>query len=180
MPPGTGDVQLTLAKSLCISAAVIVTTPQKLCVVDVEKGIDMFNKLKIPTLAIIENMAYFMGDDGKRYEPFGPGYLDALVTEQSELARKRGGDSAMQPVAFSMPIEPELCQACDTGQPYVVTHPEGDATKVYTRLAECVERGVEGLVPSCDRKPDFKSMGWIPTQLHWPTLLDILNVAQYK
>ena len=61
--------------------------------VDVEKGIDMFNKLRVPTIAILENMAYFDGDDGKRYQPFGPGYLDSLVSEQSALARKRGGEA---------------------------------------------------------------------------------------
>ncbi|KAK1265616.1 Cytosolic Fe-S cluster assembly factor NBP35 [Acorus gramineus] len=72
MPPGTGDIQLTLCQVVPLTAAVIVTTPQKLAFIDVAKGVRMFSKLKVPCVAVVENMCHFDAD-GKRYYPFGKG-----------------------------------------------------------------------------------------------------------
>lgn len=71
MPPGTGDLQMTLTQSVSLTGAVLVTTPHMLSVADLVKGSDMFAEMKVPVLAVVENMAYFKCDAGKKYQLFG-------------------------------------------------------------------------------------------------------------
>ncbi len=73
LPPGTGDAQLTLTQTAPLSGAVIVTTPQDVSLIDARKGLEMFNQVHVPVLGIVENMSYFLGEDGKRYEIFRHG-----------------------------------------------------------------------------------------------------------
>src|SRR5262245_63503889 len=70
LPPGTGDAQLTLTQTAPLSGAVIVTTPQEVSLIDARKGLEMFRQVRVPVLGIVENMSYFTGDDGKRYDIF--------------------------------------------------------------------------------------------------------------
>ena len=72
LPPGTGDAQLTLTQTAPLSGAVIVTTPQDVSLIDARKGLEMFRQVRVPVLGIVENMSYFIGEDGKRYEIFRP------------------------------------------------------------------------------------------------------------
>ncbi|XP_039117297.1 fe-S cluster assembly factor HCF101, chloroplastic [Dioscorea cayenensis subsp. rotundata] len=125
MPPGTGDIQLTLCQIAPLTAAVIVTTPQKLAFIDVAKGVRMFSKLKVPCVAVVENMCYFDGD-GKRYYPFGKG-SGAQVVKQFGI-----------PNLFDLPIKPTLSASGDSGMPEVVADPLSEVAKTFQNLGVCV------------------------------------------
>src|SRR5262249_55929652 len=81
LPPGTGDAQLTLTQTAPLSGAVIVTTPQEVSLIDARKGLEMFRQVRVPLLGIVENMSYFMGEDGKRYEIFRHGGGQKLAVD---------------------------------------------------------------------------------------------------
>lgn len=131
LPPGTGDVQLTLTQIVPLTAAVIVTTPQQLSFIDVVKGIQMFDKVNVPTVAVIENMSWFQPEpEGPVYYPFGKGAKDRLV----ELY---GFTNTAE-----MPILPELTAACDRGRPLVLDDPQGIAAGIYRELCDELVREI--------------------------------------
>jgi len=105
LPPGTGDIQLTLTQKTVMSGAIIVTTPQDIAVLDAKKAIEMFNKVKVPILGLIENMSYFQCQQcGEAQVLFGEG--GAARLEQRYQS----------PVLARLPLHPEFGQACDLGQ----------------------------------------------------------------
>lgn len=135
LPPGTGDIQLTLTQLIPITAAVIVTTPQQLSFVDVVKGIQMFDKLKVPTIAIVENMCFFECPGcGTKHHLFGQG-ASRRIMEQYGIRN-----------AFELPIHPELSTSGDSGTPFVLQHRETPAARLFGQLADAVAREVDTLV----------------------------------
>jgi ATP-binding protein involved in chromosome partitioning len=105
LPPGTGDVPLTLAQTLQMTGAVVVCTPQKVAQDDARRAAIMFLQLGVPVLGIVENMSYFIGDDGKTYDLFGRGGAKALAEEMG------------LPYLGAVPIHMELRVNCDAGTP---------------------------------------------------------------
>jgi ATP-binding protein involved in chromosome partitioning len=105
LPPGTGDVPLTLVQTLPLTGAVVVCTPQKVALDDARRAVLMFQQLEVPVLGIVENMSYFVADDGKTYDLFGRGGAEMLAQEMS------------LPFLGSVPIHMELRVNCDAGTP---------------------------------------------------------------
>ena len=126
LPPGTGDAQLTLTQTAPLSGAVIVTTPQDVSLIDARKGLEMFRQVRVPVLGIVENMSYFLGEDGKRYEIFGHGGGSKLAAE------------AAVPFLGEIPIDPRVAECGDSGDPIVHAYPGSVVSKVYLALATTI------------------------------------------
>ena len=124
MPPGTGDIQLTLAQNIPVTAAVIVTTPQDIALIDAQKGITMFNKVNIPTIGIIENMSYHICENC--------GHHEAIFGEDGA---KRLAEKYQTKLLGQMPLHRLLRQDLDSGQPTVVSHPDSEFTQLYCNIA---------------------------------------------
>ncbi|MBX9628481.1 MAG: Mrp/NBP35 family ATP-binding protein [Gemmataceae bacterium] len=128
LPPGTGDAQLTLSQSAPLTGAVIVTTPQDVSLIDARKGVRMFQEVRVPVLGVVENMSYFVGDDGKRYDLFRAGGGRKLAAEIGV------------PLLGELPIDPRVAECGDTGEPMVRKYPDAQVSKAYMALAETVIR----------------------------------------
>ena len=124
MPPGTGDIQLTLAQKAAVAGAVIVTTPQDIALLDAKKGIEMFAKVKIPVLGIVENMAvHVCSNCGHEESIFGSGGGEKVAAEyQTQLLG-------------SMPLDRTIRERGDSGTPSVVAEPDGDIAQRYRAVA---------------------------------------------
>ena len=131
LPPGTGDAQLTLTQAVPLSGAVIVTTPQEVSLIDARKGLEMFRQVRVPVLGIVENMSYFTGDDGKRYNIFRHGGGRKLAAE------------AGVPFLGEIPIDPRVAECGDAGEPIVQKHPESPIARSYQELAKTVQKELE-------------------------------------
>src|SRR4051812_24782687 len=131
MPPGTGDVQLSLAQLVPVQGAVLVTTPQEVAVMDVRRALRMFETVAIPVLGIVENMSYFVAPDtGVRYNIFGEGGGQALAARYHV------------PFLGSVPLGIDVREGGDKGVPVVVSHPDSPQAAAFRKVAEEVARQV--------------------------------------
>uniref|UniRef100_A0A6V0B2R3 Gamma-butyrobetaine hydroxylase-like N-terminal domain-containing protein n=1 Tax=Pseudo-nitzschia australis TaxID=44445 RepID=A0A6V0B2R3_9STRA len=138
LPPGTGDVQLTVCQEINLSFAVGVTTPSKLAIADVQKGISMFNTMGIETIAMVENMAYFECEGGGKHYPFGRGFAGEGRTINDSL-----GNNALKPENIcQLPISETANMANDTGIPICLSRPEEAKLELegFEKLAKIVSR----------------------------------------
>lgn len=131
MPPGTGDVQLSLAQLVPVQGAVLVTTPQEVAVMDVRRALRMFETVAVPVLGVVENMSYFIAPDtGARYDIFGAGGGQRLAEQYGV------------PYLGAVPLGMDVRDGGDRGVPVVVGQPESPQAVAFRRVAEEVARQV--------------------------------------
>ena len=124
MPPGTGDTQLTFSQEIKVDGAIIVSTPQEIALLDVKRGIKMFDKLKVPVLGLIDNMSFFESDDGKNYNIFGEGGVEKVASDyKKEFLGK-------------IPINIDLRVAADNGKPLFEENPDHKISKIFLEIAK--------------------------------------------
>ena len=132
LPPGTGDIQLTIVQTIALSGAVIVTTPQEVALIDARKAVAMFQKTNVTVLGIVENMSYFVcPGDGRRYDIFGSG------GGEREAARLR------VPLLGKVPIDIAVRESGDVGRPLVASDPHGQVGEVFRHMANKIVQAVE-------------------------------------
>jgi ATP-binding protein involved in chromosome partitioning len=127
LPPGTGDISISLAQFLPRAEVLVVTTPQPAAQRVAQRAAFMAQKVNLEVKGVIENMSWFTGDDGKRYELFGAG-------GGQELATRLG-----VPLIAQVPLVPELRAGADAGSPIVASDPDGEAGRVFARIAETID-----------------------------------------
>jgi Mrp family chromosome partitioning ATPase len=166
LPPGTGDVQLTVCQEVSLSFAVGVTTPSDLAIADARKGISMFNSMGIETVAMVENMAYFECSDGTKHYPFGRGFTG----EESGINKSFGSNLLSAQNLCQLPISETANAAIASGVPICVSRPEEARRELDTfeNLATIVSRELfqlpyrepssEGIVLLEDQKFDLSTI----------------------
>ena len=130
MPPGTGDTQLTFAQDVKIDGAIIVSTPQELALMDVQRGIQMFDKTKIKIVGLVDNMSFFKTEDGKKHNIFGEGGVEKTAKEFKKNFLGK------------IPISTKLRESADLGLPLIYKEPDDEISKVFLEIADKVMQDV--------------------------------------
>ena len=123
MPPGTGDTQLTFAQEIKVDGAIIVSTPQEIALLDVKRGIRMFDKLKVPILGLVDNMSFFESDDGKKYNIFGENGVEKVANSHEKKFLGK------------IPLNVDLRVSADEGKPLVEKNPNHIISKIFIDIA---------------------------------------------
>ena len=144
LPPGTGDVQLSLSQMVPLAGAITVTTPQEVALYDVRKGMAMFQKVNVPLLGIVENMSYF---------------VCGHCSERTEIFSHGGGERAAEklgvPFLGRIPIDPAIRDGGDSGRPIVVADPASPQAEAFRNIAQKL---VDGLGSSAKSGPSIESL----------------------
>ena len=127
MPPGTGDTQLTFAQEVKVDGAIIVSTPQDLALLDVKRGIQMFDKTGVKILGLIDNMSFFKGDDGKEYKIFGESGVENTAKEFNKNFLGK------------IPLNQDLRNSADKGDPLTHLEPDHEVSKIFKSIAEKIK-----------------------------------------
>ena len=127
MPPGTGDTQLTFAQQIKVDGVIIISTPQEIALLDVKRGIRMFDKLKVPILGLVDNMSFFKSDDGKNYNIFGE---DGVEKTAKDYKKNFLG---------KIPINIDLRIAADSGKPLFEKDPNHEISKIFKNIANSIK-----------------------------------------
>ena len=128
MPPGTGDTQLTFAQEVKVDGAIIVSTPQDLALLDVKRGIQMFDKTGVKILGLIDNMSFFKGDDGKEYKIFGESSVEKTAKEFNKE------------FLGHLPIHQDLRASADNGEPLTHSDPDHEVSKLFKNIAKKIKQ----------------------------------------
>ena len=128
MPPGTGDTQLTFAQQVKVDGAIIVSTPQDLALLDVKRGIQMFDKTGVKILGLIDNMSFFKGDDGKEYKIYGESGVEKTAKEFNKE------------FLGQVPIHQDLVNSADKGDPLTHKNPDHEISKIFKNIAEKIRQ----------------------------------------
>lgn len=135
LPPGTGDAQLTVTQKLPLAGAVIVTTPQDVALIDARKGLQMFRRVEVPVLGIVENMSTFVCPH---------------CGEETHVFRQGGGERTARelgvPLLAEIPLDPAIAEGGDLGRPILVEHPDGPHARAFLELAGSVAKAFEAVI----------------------------------
>ncbi|MBY0510498.1 MAG: Mrp/NBP35 family ATP-binding protein [Rhodospirillaceae bacterium] len=151
MPPGTGDTQLTMSQRVPLAGAVIVSTPQDIALLDARKGLNMFRKVEVPILGIIENMSYYLCPKcGNRDDIFDHG------------GAHRTADELNADFLGEIPLDLKIRMTSDGGTPIVAAEPESPHAKAYMTIAQRIWDKLNGAAGQTQRKAPTISMGTMP------------------
>ena len=131
MPPGTGDTQLTFAQEVKVDGAIIVSTPQDLALLDVKRGIQMFDKTGVKILGLIDNMSFFKGDDGKEYKIFGESGVEKTAREFKKE------------FLGHIPLHPDLRNSADQGIPLTFSQTDHEVSKLFEEIAKKINSSLK-------------------------------------
>ena len=131
MPPGTGDAQLTFAQEVKVDGTIIISTPQDLALMDVKRGVQMFDKTKVKIIGLVDNMSFFKGDDGKSYQIFGQGGVEKTAKEFNKE------------FLGHIPIHQDLRKSADDGNPLTHSSPKHEVSLKFKEIAEKIKQSFQ-------------------------------------